>query len=290
MKKRTPHTLPEHIFNESLWIFPPHIQETLPFSLSSTGITQRDPHYHVKRITGAEYYVLECILAGQGHLFVNGKHWRPSEGDVYLLPPGIPNEYYTLPEAPWEKIWFNISGELVEALVGCYGLDGPIYVQHAGMEELFRTGLELVRKCPEEAPVEFAAQMTRIIARLAELRRNEPEQNYSLQLAMEIRQYLDEHWREPYSLPELCNAVGKSSAQLMRIFKATFRTTPKQYHSHRKFTFATRYLENTDETIQSIALGMGFVNAFHFSTWFKKCCGYSPREFREESRTGITIS
>ena len=128
--RSTPPTTP---FHESVWILPkPDWPE--PFTLDSTGITRRDPDYRIRRPEGGKYFVLECILAGRGHLFIENRHFQPAAGDVYLLPPNVPHEYYTVPADPWEKIWFNVYGELIERLIECYRLTGTIYLPQAGLE------------------------------------------------------------------------------------------------------------------------------------------------------------
>ncbi|MBQ6474243.1 MAG: helix-turn-helix transcriptional regulator [Victivallales bacterium] len=272
--------LPPTMFRESLWILPPHLQYDLPFSLYSTGITLRDPNYHITRSIGAPYYVLECILDGEGFLNVAGHGFRPKAGDVYLLPKEIPNEYYTSKKAPWEKIWFNISGPLIDSLIACYHLDGIVYVQNTNMQPLFRQGMELIAQCSPDTPVEFATHLTRIFATLASLRRRTAENSFSRLPARQMKNWLDEHWRVPYSLPKLSAACGKSPAQTMRIFKAAWRCTPKEYHTRIRFSTAERYLENTNEQIKVIADWLGFANEFQFSAWFKKQAGVSPMHFR----------
>ena len=90
-------------FRESVWVLPnPDVPQ--PYYLSSSGITLRDRNYRIVS-SGRQYYVLEYIIAGRGHLFVDDQHFQPSAGDVYLLPPDMPQEYYTLANDPWEKIW-----------------------------------------------------------------------------------------------------------------------------------------------------------------------------------------
>ena len=268
-------------FHENLWILPPHMQEQLPFLLCSTGITLRDPAYRIRRVVGARYYVLECILAGEGHLIVAGHHVRPAAGDVYLLPAGVPNEYYTDRRNPWEKIWFNLEGEFIDALVACYHLDGVVFLKGANLQELFRRGMDMIRECRPEIPVEFPSHLTRIFATLAVLRAKSPPDTPAMQLAQELRDYLDEHWREPYSLARLAVSVAKSPAQVMRVFTRAWHCTPKTYHTRLRFDAASRYLQDTDEQIRLIADWLGFANEFQFSAWFKKHARLSPRAFRQ---------
>ena len=272
--------IPKTDFNENIWILPPHLQHNLPFLLDSTGITLRDPTYHIIRKIAAPYYVLECILDGEGFLNVAGHVFQPKAGDVYLLPKDIPNEYQTNKKKPWEKIWFNISGPLVDSLVASYRLEGVVYVQNTNMQPLFRQGMEIISRSHSDAPVEFAAQLTRILATLALLRRRTEENSISRVSARQMKSWLEEHWRVSYSLKELSSVCGKSPTHAMRIFKDAWHCTPKEYHTRIRFSAAKRYLENTKEQIKIIADWLGFKNEFQFSAWFKKHAGVSPMQFR----------
>jgi len=284
MKREIIQRPPGTPFCENLWILPPHAQEQVPFTLCSAGITLRDPSYRIHRDEGARYYVLECILAGEGELNVGEYHVHPREGDVYLLPAGVPNQYFTKRSNPWEKIWFNVEGEFIDTLVACYHLDGLVYLPEANLQELFRQGLAMVRDCHPETPIEFTVHLTRIFATIAELRAKSAPATPSLQLAQELRDYLNAHWREPYSLSALATSAHKSPAQVMRVFGATWQCTPKDYHTRLRLNAASRYLENTDEQIRIIADWLGFANEFQFSAWFKKHTGLAPRLFRATVR------
>ena len=280
-----PRIPPATPFQESIWILP-FTETPEPLVLDSTGITRRDPNYRIVRPPRAcaHYFVLECILAGRGHLFCENRHIQPGPGDVYLLPPDLPNEYYTIASDPWEKIWFNISGDLVHALVECYQLTGLVYLPHAGLEQKFREGMEIVRAARDDACSELAAKLTAIFSRMHRLRgyqqsRRSPE-------GIRLKEFLDEHWREPFSLERLSHAIGKSPAQTMRIFRTDYGITPGAYSRQHRYRMALRYLENTRNSIRSIADLLGFANEFHFSAWFKKQNGLSPKLHRDRIRRG----
>lgn len=283
--KYIPRTPPYTPFQESVWILPAtDVPE--PFVLSSTGITRRDPRYHISRPKGAWYFVLECILAGRGHLFGDNRHIQPGPGDVYLLPPDLPNEYYTIASDPWEKIWFNISGDLIHALVDSYQLTGLIYLPKAGLEKEFRSGLEIVRSARGDAHTALAAQFTAIFSRMHHLHGH--QQSGCSAEGILLKDYLDGHWREPFSLAELSRHIGKSPSQTLRIFYADYGITPGVYYQKRRFQMAIRYLEDTRSPIRTIANLLNFANEFHFSAWFKKQSGLSPKFYRNQSRCRAT--
>ncbi len=265
-------------FRESVWVLPnPDVPQ--PYYLSSTGITLRDRNYRIVS-SGRKYYVLEYIIAGRGHLFVDDQHFQPSAGDVYLLPPDMPQEYYTVANDPWEKIWFNINGELIDSLIQCYRLPGVIYLQQTNLEALFREGMDAVRYFTPASHAVLAGVITRIFAAMHQLRGD--ESSGVSELGMRMKNYLDSNLQKPFSLAELCTISGKSATQTLRIFKYDHHITPGNYWQKRRLQIAISYLENTSSSIRHIAETLGFANEFHFSQWFKKQCGKAPSIYRKD--------
>ena len=271
-------TPPPTPFKESVWVLP-KTELPWPFDLSSTGITRRDRNYRIVS-GGRDYYVLEYIVAGKGHLFIDNHHYRPTAGDVYLLPPHLPHTYYTTASDPWEKIWFNISGELLDSLVECFGLTGVIYLQRTGLESHFRRGMDVVRCFDQNSHAALAEIITRI---LAELRQQRGTMHLNLSPeAVAMKNYLDAHWRERFDQKALCRLTGRSVAQTLRIFKKEYGITPGAYRQKRRYSMALSYLENTNSPVRDIAMILGFANEFHFSQWFKKQNSLSPEFYRKK--------
>ncbi|MBE6367672.1 MAG: helix-turn-helix domain-containing protein [Lentisphaerae bacterium] len=270
--------LPPTPFRESVWVLP-QTELPMPFDLSSAGITCRDRNYRIVS-GGRSYYVLEYISAGRGHLFIDNHHYQPAAGDVYLLPPHVPHEYYTDPADPWEKMWFNISGEFIDALLACYRLPGVVYLQQTQLENLFRQGIDQVRFFNQESYSKLAAVITHILSAIYQLQGAQSQKASTEGVIM--KNYLDNHWQEKFDLAHLCALSGKSVAQAQRIFKRDFGITPMAYQQKRRYQMAVSYLENTRNTVRDIAMLLGFANEFHFSQWFKKQSTLSPKAYRQQ--------
>lgn len=90
------------------------------FCVEMTGITYPDSRYRIEREC-SDIYCLEYVIAGEGQIETGGRLFRPSQGDVYLLPVGSAHCYRSDPSHPWEKIWMNVRGSLCDFLVRSYG-------------------------------------------------------------------------------------------------------------------------------------------------------------------------
>lgn len=83
-----------------------------------------------------------------------------------------------------------------------------------------------------------------------------------------------------YSAKDLGRALNYSSAHLNRLFAEHFQMTPYEYLQRQKFQYARNLLQNTDMSIQKIALEIGYSNLSHFFVNFKKYYGVTPKQYR----------
>jgi len=100
-----------------------------------------------------------------------------------------------------------------------------------------------------------------------------------------LRDMLEKHIAAPSpSLAQLAKKIGRSEAQMLRIFRRDFGTSPIAFLLERKLEQAMVLLLNTELTVKEIAAGLGFCDEFYFSRMFRKKCGKSPREYRQRDR------
>ncbi len=270
-------------FTETLFFLPDPVSAA-PFKLYSAGITHPDPHYNISRQDGTDsYYVLEYIVSGKGHLYCGDHYYTPVTGDVYLLDPGIPHEYHSDHENPWEKIWFNVGGPLPASLIEVYRFSGMVYFPNCPLEKEFRCALETIRIRPPDVYYQFAMQLHGILCGLDRWRKSHPERKKSSE-GIRMKEYLDANPRRNITIAELSALIRKSPAQTLRIFQRDWNISPYNYLQRQRFQTACQYLENTDSTIANIARLTGFKDEFYFSNWFKRKSGSSPMLYKQRYR------
>ncbi len=91
---------------------------------------------------------------------------------------------------------------------------------------------------------------------------------------------IEQEYLTPPSLHELALRIGTNECSLKRGFKALFGTTVFGYIFDYRMNLASRYLLDTNQHIQDIALSVGYEHHPHFSTAFKRKFGLSPLEYR----------
>jgi len=93
--------------------------------------------------------------------------------------------------------------------------------------------------------------------------------------------YVDNHpLSKSFDKTELANAVTLGSTHVNRLFTKSQGMTPKRYFDQRRLDFACDHLSAGVMGIKEIASELGFTSLQHFSAWFRKHLGVSPRQHR----------
>lgn len=84
------------------------------------------------------------------------------------------------------------------------------------------------------------------------------------------------------SIEAVAKAVRCSRAKLFEIFKESTGMTPNDYWQRLRIDRAQELLANSDLPIIHIALECGFSTSQYFSSVFRKYCGMSPSDYRQQ--------
>ncbi|WP_269523283.1 AraC family transcriptional regulator [Coraliomargarita parva] len=83
---------------------------------------------------------------------------------------------------------------------------------------------------------------------------------------------------------EICQATGLTIGRLNRLAVIAYGLTLNAYWEDRRIKLARRAMENPSKRVKEIAADLGFVQLSHFSAWFKRNAGKSPRAYRNSLR------
>jgi AraC-like DNA-binding protein len=92
----------------------------------------------------------------------------------------------------------------------------------------------------------------------------------------QVREYLDEHFLNPASLPEIARMFGLNDFKLKKGFREQYNTTVFGYAHERRMGLAQKLLNEGILNVSQVADVVGYENPNHFSAAFKKRFGYSP--------------
>lgn len=86
---------------------------------------------------------------------------------------------------------------------------------------------------------------------------------------------------EPFDEHAMARGLGLSTRHLDRLFTAQVGVTLSAYADQRRLDHARRALLGTPVPVKQLAYTLGFKQPSHFSNWFRKKTGVSPRAFRQ---------
>ena len=99
-------------------------------------------------------------------------------------------------------------------------------------------------------------------------------------------EYIGQFSQQNLTLTSIAQGAGISPAQLVRLFRQHFDTTPMRYVWATRTRHGAQLLRETGMSIAEIAYRVGFQTSFHFARWIRAMFGTSPRELRRHSWKG----
>lgn len=95
-------------------------------------------------------------------------------------------------------------------------------------------------------------------------------------------QYLEQHYQEPITIPQIADSVGLSSVYLTKLFKLATGKTLSEYLNYYRTQCSLQLLTNSDDTINEISSKVGYSDVRSYIRFFKKFYEITPGEYRRE--------
>ena len=246
----------------------------------------RLPHIH------DDFLELFYVYGGTGRYMVDGHSYDIREGDIVICNAGV--LHGENPSDPRQVRSYSVGISHV-ALLGlkdntlcepdvCPVLSCGLLQQQVG--EMFR--LIYLLSSDQQHLADICNCLASALVLLAhELLQSRDKHKQCLSAnetsvtAERVRQYLDEHFREALTLPDIGKALNISEYYLAHIFKDAFDSPPMQYVMKRRIGEAQNLLSDTDMSITDITYHLGFSSVSHFTSSFSRYVGTSPGKYRQ---------
>ena len=246
------------------------------------GVTYPNPEYRILRQPSSEY-VFEYVISGTGHIEYGGEVIDVRAGTFYYIKKGADVVYYADADDPYEKIWMNLDGILVDRLTDLFMM-GEVCTEEVNVMRLFlEIHDRLEHMTPANVPETYRQISCLLYELLSEVRRTEffPDTEDKNTLDERIRTYLDSNLYNDISLDLMSEHFGITKMHIIRVFKKKFGITPMQYLIDRKISVAKNLLSGTVMPIKEIASLLRYSNTQHFSSSFKAATGVTPGKYRQ---------
>lgn len=263
-------------------------------ALHFQGVMQPFPnHFHA-------YYVIGFIEKGRRRLSCKNRSYALETGDMVLFNPGDNHACAQVDGKAFNYRSIHIQPEVMRKAV--FEVTGRNYLPAFAPQANFRSELvpllkELHHKLMQGAD-DFKKEelfyflLEQLLADYTELQTpvQQPALGPELQAVCE---FLEAHYMEGIALNDLCRLTGLRKYTLLRAFTKWQSISPYSYLETIRIDRAKRLLARGVPPLEA-ALQTGFNDQSHFSNFFKKFIGLTPRQymniFSDEKRGGQVLT
>lgn len=243
------------------------------------GIAQKFPnHFH-------DYYVIGFIENGQRYLSCKNKSYNVGPGDLTIFNPNdnhtceqIDNrtlDYRSINIQPdvMKKITFEITNKEYTP----YFKENVLYNDElaASLRELHLMIIQEEKDFRKEEIFLFV--MGQLITEYSEGSSSVSLQESNAEVNS-ICEFLRDNYSKNISLNDLSNLTGVSKYHLLRSFTKQKGISPYSYLEAIRINEAKKFLEQGISPLE-VALKTGFTDQSHFTNFFKKFIGITPKQY-----------
>lgn len=246
-------------------------------------------------------YEFDLYVGGDREIWVDGKHYRLSEGYMYFKRPcevvaGIGDynmymitlDFSNIPALSPSSYYRNRDGKAQEICKFDKLCELPsVFLAYHYKEiiELYEKLISCTYPATEDKELERAyieELLFLILADAARYKRESIEVS-SMSGSEHVRRacaFINRHYAENITVDMLSEHVMLNKNYLIRLFKTEVGTTPMKYLLDTRLYFARALLLQTDETVSGIAERCGFNTASYFIKCFRERYADSPLSYK----------
>lgn len=95
--------------------------------------------------------------------------------------------------------------------------------------------------------------------------------------------YMEEHFRENLTIPQIAKAVSVNPVYLNKLFKLSTGKTISEYLNYYRIEASKSLLLEPDATVASVGASLGYNDVRSFIRFFRKFTGVTPKDFRQQN-------
>ncbi|NLI94074.1 MAG: AraC family transcriptional regulator [Peptococcaceae bacterium] len=243
------------------------------------GIMQKFPnHFH-------DYYVISFIEKGQRYLLCNNQEYIINAGDIVIFNPRDTHTCEQVDGKTFDYRCINILPEIMEKAV-CE-VTGKVHLPRFTQNVLYRSELaaclrELHLMILEEV-TEFKKEelfmflIEQLLGEYSDTVLSAVSQEPSLEIRT-VCNYIESNYAKPITLDDLSALTGLRKYHLLRSFTRKIGISPYSYLETVRIGNAKKLLEKGIPPIEA-AFRTGFSDQSHFTNFFKKLIGLTPKQY-----------
>lgn len=216
----------------------------------------------------------QLLYVASGEIGMEERNLEP--GESYIFAPGEAQQYTYFPRKGCLYYWIHFTGNRVMDIFEESGLKTGYCAGNGKQNEseiLLRLMANALSRRGESTPYVCSLCLS-VLQQIAE----PVSPRAPFRRAIKCLEDTGENCR----ISDLAQMYHMTTAHFIRSFKATYGTTPANYHIRCQVKQGKQLLTGTDLSVGSIAELCGFSDPLYFSRVFKQHTGITPTQYREE--------
>jgi AraC family transcriptional regulator, arabinose operon regulatory protein len=255
------------------------------------GFNPQLKFHYIKKDQGVDYYLLFYCTNGEGWYSIEGKTYKLTANQYFILPPNTPYSYGANPENPWTTYWVQFSGTLASGFYKSYKAgqilpetDSRLQDRIQLYEEIY-SNLELSYHSNHYIYASICLFHFLGSFRYPEqFRRTRKADVAEHGFSQKVIYYMRENVENNLTLSQIAMYFNLSPSRFSAIFQQKTGQSPIKYFILLKMEKACQYLELSNLKITEIYPKLGFHDGAYFSKIFTKAMGVPPSRYRERER------
>ena len=264
---------------------PSSIARSAFFYVQETGYLKLKESHRAFR-KNLDSFLFVMVLSGSGTLKYGSKEYHLCAGSCFFINCMTPYYHQSDAADPWELIWVHFHGATSKEYYHYFSsLSAPAWSPQVFQE--LKDKMYRLMDANEHSDLSAEIASSRLIMDilsiiLEDIKCSHESLTPIQQKMLEIRQYLDIHYTEKFSLDELSDRFFLSKYHLCREFKDSFGISPNQYVISKRITLAKKLLRFSQMSLDEISEKCGFYDKSYLNKQFKNSESQTASEFRKK--------
>lgn len=213
------------------------------------------------------HWLLHYVVSGFGIFRREGKTYRLSPGDIFVIPPYLETYYEADGQRPWTYIWVGFTADF--PLPDCF--TSPVISCPEGGEifdEMLRCG-----NFDSGRSAFLSGCLWRLTGILLE--KGKPTVGY----VDKALSFIHSEYAMGITVSEIAERLNLDRSYFSTLFTRRTGVSPSAYLRSVRMNKAAELMTKYGESPSTAALSVGYEDLFHFSKSFKQFFGLSPRAY-----------
>jgi len=220
-----------------------------------------------------DFHDLTYVVSGEGVYKINNVEMPVSAGDIVYIPFGHKRQAWTKSDNPMELYAINFllnSGEpLPFDFVSHLGYDPKMIALSTQLTRVWREKEELYEIDANALALQIFCELVRRLCN------NKPANRMDGRIE-KVKNYINENYEKPMTVPDLARIVGLHPTYLGALFMQQESCSIKDYINKIRVNQAYEIIRTEMLPVNEVAYSCGYMDTFYFSRVFKKHIGLPP--------------